>query len=212
VAQYNTVDKIVGSYFTSMVVEPFTYKGKTVHERPLVVSPLLFRGLICPPGCGACCPSFTLDYLPNEPAAKSVPDLKPIEVEFNGRQVALLRYHNDPKARFCNYLNLDNGRCTIHEVNPLSCSFEIMRFLVSEDHARFLVKFFGRSWAMLRIDGDRGAQCGIAEWDTDIQASHIRQIRRLRDWMRHFGLNPRRTFEIQDWLETGPHNEFLRLS
>jgi hypothetical protein len=211
VAQYDTVDKIVGSYFTSMTVEPFMYKGRSVHERPLVVSPLLFRGLICPEGCGACCPSFTLDYLPSEAPFDRVHGLEPFEVEFNQKRIPLFRFWNDPKAKFCAHLNMETARCTIHEVNPLSCSFEIMRFLVSEDQARFLVRYFGRSWAMLRIDGERGARCGLEPWNNNIQDSHIRQIKRLRNWMRHFGLNPRRTYELQDWIETGPHEEFLTL-
>ena len=211
-AQYDTVDKIVGSYFTSMSVQPFTYKGKTHASRRLVVSPLLFRGLICPEGCGACCPSFTLDYLPDEAPFDRVANLQPIDIEFNGHTVPLFRFYNDPKAKFCAYLNHDNARCTIHEVNPLSCSFEILRFLVSEEQARFLTRYFGRGWNMLRVDGERGAKCGLAEYDDKIRSGISSQLKRLRTWMVHFGLHPRRCDELLEWVRTGPHEEFLTLT
>lgn len=61
-----TVDKIVDRYFRVFAVERFSYAGETIQPKPLIVSPTLFRGFICPPNCGACCPRFSLDYLPDE--------------------------------------------------------------------------------------------------------------------------------------------------
>lgn len=61
----DSVDKIV-KYFAAMTEQEFTYKEKRISPKPLTVSPLLLRDFSCPPNCGACCPVFTLDYLPTE--------------------------------------------------------------------------------------------------------------------------------------------------
>src|SRR5262245_2890718 len=130
---HDSVDKIVTAYFASMTVEPFTYKGKEYQPRELHVSPLLFRGLDCPPNCAGCCHAITLDYLPHEAPFDRVPGLVVHDVEFNGKPYQIFRYTNSPANKFCTYVRMEDGRCMIHDVNPFSCSFEIMRFLVSEE-------------------------------------------------------------------------------
>jgi hypothetical protein len=39
-------------YFAAVTAEAFTYKGKEFAPKTLSISPLLFRNLICPAGCG----------------------------------------------------------------------------------------------------------------------------------------------------------------
>jgi hypothetical protein len=62
----DSVDKIMTAYVAAVCAEPFTYKRKHYPVKKLVVSPLILRGFTCPPMCGGCCPTFSLDYLPDE--------------------------------------------------------------------------------------------------------------------------------------------------
>jgi hypothetical protein len=43
VTHQDSVDKIIGAYFTCVATQPFVYKHRTYEPRALVVSPLLFR-------------------------------------------------------------------------------------------------------------------------------------------------------------------------
>lgn len=213
----DSLEKIFTAYFACMAIEPFTYRlGRTekrIHSRALNVSPLLFRGLDCPPMCGGCCGRHTLDWLPLEKYPEPIegmPNAEPRLIEFNGRQRTVMTIKPFEGPGRCMHLNLDNGRCNIHEVNPLSCSFEIMRFLVSDEKANFLVRHYGRGWNMPRVDGNRGALCVITTFDENTRSWLISQLDRLRRWMDYFFLNTARVEEITEWVRSGPHSTPLR--
>ena len=209
-ALVDSVDKIVTAYFASVTAETFTYKGKTYDPRPLRVSPGIFRGFTCPAMCGGCCPRFSLDYLPSEPKP-SIP-LVERTIEFNGRAVKLLSDKQDDHAeRFCRNLSRVDGRCGIHGRQPFSCDFELIRFITFKDPARanyVTQKKFGRGWAMMRIDGERGALCGITEPTAETVADNVRKLRRLDEWTTHFGLRTKLA-PIIDWVASGPHTSDL---
>jgi hypothetical protein len=209
-SRVDSFEKIVTVYFAAMTVEPFEYRGATFSPRRLAVSPLMFRGLSCPPRCGGCCHSMTLDYLPGE-APRECVEITPRQVRFNERVWLLYRHYPRRDGVFCRYLDMEDGRCGIHDVNPFSCSFEIMRFIVSDDAARLMVKTFGRGWAMLRVDGERGARCVITPYSEDVREWQLRQMARLRQWMCYFHLNPQRVDEVTRWIRTGPHTQPLDL-
>lgn len=193
----NSFDKIV-KYFAALTEEPFTYKKETHKPKPLVVSPLLIRGgFSCLPSCGGCCLNFTLDYLPNEPTPESALEQT---VEFNGKQVLLKRDLQTGNNHYhCKFLDMTTGLCTIHEINPLSCDFEPIRVMQFADHYQLTQKPFGRGWNLLRIDMERGALC---EWEDpktippEIDGV-VRKLRRLEEWMEHFGLENRITKVIE---------------
>lgn len=198
----DSLDKIILSYFRSVTNQEFTYKGKTIMPKALRVSPLLLRGFTCPPNCGACCPRFTLDYLPNEPHPY---ELNKRMVKFNDTEIPIFSdMQKDDDDHFCGNLNKENGRCGIHGGQPFSCDFELIRFLNSTDESRpdyITQKLFGRKWAMLNINGTRGTSCTMTEPDDDSVHEVKRKLARLEQWCMHFGLIDTKIPDILDWVE-----------
>ena len=198
-AERDTLDKIITSYFATLTAQTFTYRKKTYHPRDVWVSPGIVRGYTCPAGCGGCCPRFSLDYI----VPDGVPEGHPLDmrlVDFDGRQVEvwsdMQKDHENPK---CRNLNLDDGRCGIHGKQPFSCDFELLRSVMDKDgpRAMFTQKLFGRGWAMMRVDGKRGALCEMTPPDDETVESVRRRLSRLEVWMTHFGLDPVRASEIK---------------
>jgi len=68
---------------------------------------------------------------------------------------------------------------------------------------------FGRGWAMLTVDGTRGAKC---TWeDTDRisiaeQQDIVRKLERLKQWMEYWRLD-HKVDRVIDWVASGPHKE-----
>lgn len=215
----DSLEKIFTAYFACMAVDPFTYKlgrvEKRIHTRTLNVSPLLFRGLDCPPMCGECCGRHTLDWLPLEQYPAPVEggrNAEPRFVEFNGNQRTMMTiFPDEGPGRFL-HLNPENGRCNIHSVNPFSCSFEIMRFLVSDEKANLLVRTYGRGWNMPRVDGGRGAFYGITAFDEGVRSWLLSQFDRMRLWMEYYHMNTVRLDSVIDWTKSGPHSTPLRFA
>lgn len=217
-AMVDSVDKIVSIYVACVASEPFEYKGKVYNPKPLQVSPLIFRGFTCPAGCGGCCPRFSLDYLPYEPLPEGV-NLEPrtVTMTTNGgvHEIQILSdKQDDHKNHHCRNLNMDDGRCGIHGRQPFSCDFELIRFLefapteVRDARSVVTQKLFGRGWAMLRVDGERGALCEMTPADAHTQAETLRKLRRLQEWSAHFGIRTK-LGTIMEWVASGPHNEPL---
>lgn len=209
-AQTDTLDKVIGTYFALTCAAPFEFRGKRYEPRPLRVSPLVFRGFTCPAGCGGCCPRFSLDYLPHEDLPDDVP-LAARVVDIDGRQVTILSdMQNDRKGEHhCRNLNMETGRCNIHGRQPFSCDFELIRYIEFADTSRpngLTQKLFGRGWQMLRVDGERGALCEMTEADIATRDEAVRKLRRLYEWMTFFQV-PSKLPAIIAWAEKGPHTE-----
>lgn len=200
----DSVDKIVQSYFAAVAAEPFEYKGERYEVVKLTVSPLLLRGFTCPPGCGGCCPVFTLDYLPTEPAPY---ELERRYVEFNGARISLMsRTQEGRTEHHCSNLNMADGRCNVHGRQPFSCDFELIRFLhyAEAGEARMLTRLFGRGHAFLRVDQvSRGALCTITPRTDETAADVVRKLRRLAEWCDHFNLK-HRVGSIIEWALGNP--------
>ena len=208
-AQTDSLDKIIGTYFACVTDEPFEYKGKHYKPKPLKISPLIFRGFTCPPGCGGCCPRFSLDYLPEELIPVEL-ELVTRKVEFNGETFIILSdLQQDHRNHHCRNLNMDTGRCGIHGRQPFSCDFELMRFIEFQDvdHPNYITqKLFGRGWQMLRVDGERGALCEMTDPTYETINEVLRKLLRLQQWTDNFGLQTKIP-EIIDYVETGPHRD-----
>jgi len=214
----DSVTKVITQYFAAVTKEPFTYKKKRYTPKRLRVSPNLFtRVMDCLPNCGGCCRAFTMDWLPDEHRdGKTADHVKERMVQFNGGEFPVLsdiQEGND--SYYCRYLRTDDGRCDIHDHNALSCEFELLRFnmFAKVTSANQLSnRPFGRGWAMLRIDGKRGALCHDtwrdAEPDPKRIADFAGRLKRLKDWTDHFGIETVLP-EIIEWVETGPHKEPL---
>lgn len=211
-AERDSLDKVIGTYFAMVTAVPFTFRGKEYQPKALRVSPGVFRGFTCPAGCAGCCPRFSLDYLPTERRPQF--DLGHItrEVEFNGKSFRIVSdMQKDHDGMKCRNVNWDDGRCGIHGLQPFSCDFEVLRFLEMSDPSRpngLTSKLFGRGWAMMRVDGVRGALCEMTEADEESLRDNLRKLKRLREWVEYFEL-PHRLNQIIEWVATGPHEKPL---
>jgi Fe-S-cluster containining protein len=205
----NSVDKIVSVYLAGVTRERFVYNGLSYVPKSVLVSPLIFRNFRCVSACGACCGNFSLDYLPNEESANECEN-RPIT--FNGGVVVLRSdTQKDVNTRWCRHLDRLTGLCKQHDHRPFSCDFEPIRFLQYQDKVCILQKSFGRSWAMERLDGIKGARCQFGDRpDQSNVGEVVRKFLRLFEWAEHFGL---RTCvpEIIEWALNSQSNDVLWL-
>ena len=195
----DSTEKTISRGFATLTREKFVYKGKEYTPQVLLVSPMLLRGVNCPPGCGGCCRRFTLDWLPKErskvkKAGYDMSRVKKRMIEFNGKEYPILSdKQDDHDGYWCRNLGEKDGRCGIHTFSPLSCDFELIRTIQTDspDMAnRLTQKLFGRGWAMLRItDKERGAMCSMTPVTEETKQSVIRRLTRFKEWTDHFELD-----------------------
>lgn len=189
----DSIDKIV-KYFGAMSEQEFTYKGETIQTKPLFVSPLLLRDFLCPPNCGACCPVFTLDYLPGE----AQPDSTHQRVAWlNGEHPIFSDLQAQNERSHCKYVQYKDARCSIYEKRPFSCDFELIRVLQYKDHYRLTQQPFGRAWNLTKVDGTKGALCHLFKSSSG-QKEVLRKLRRLERWMEYFEVKKNRIQKIID--------------
>lgn len=197
----DSLDKIVLAYFAAVTTHPFVWHSTRVEPKAMKFGPALLRGFTCPAGCGGCCPKFTLDYLPQEPAKPF--GVTPRVVEFDGRPVRLFSdMQPDNDTDRCRNLNLGTGRCGIHGKQPFSCDFELIRFFQHDTHWTVREALFGRGWNMRRTNGGRGALCTITDADAATAQDVARRLDRLTLWADHFGLRNHRARPLADYCRT----------
>ncbi len=198
----DSVEKIAERYFTAVAKKPFEFNGKLYRPKPLFVSDQLGRGYTCPLNCGACCPVFTLDYLPGEETPKTVHER---HFEFNDRLVAVLSDQQlDNRTSHCRYVSREDARCQVHPVRPLSCDFELIRPRACKERNELRVAMFGRAWNLTNaVDGSKGTKCKITAPTEESIADTIRKLNRLRKWTNHFGLGQTWIPEIIKYLQSG---------
>lgn len=218
-AQADSIDKIVGTYFAAVTAEVFEYKGKHYAPKPLNISAALFHEFVCNPHCAGCCTRFTLDYLCNVEGLPLVAEegkFKMRKVTFNGHHVSIVSYPQEPRPgweRFCDFVEADTGYCSIHGKQPFTCDFETLRFSLFEDHAWLGVRPYGRGWNMLRVDGEFGAACEFPKTTTKAALEDsVRKLERLKQWTDHFGLERTYIPSIIEWAQAGPHTAPLTVS
>ncbi len=199
----DSLGKIVTTYFAAVCAAPFVYGGVTYKVKPLHVSPLIFRHYTCPAGCGACCPRFSLTYLPDEPHPYR---LASRVVEFNGRRVELAEDSQADRVGeyHCRNLQKHDGRCGVHGRQPMTCDIELVRVLAYPGRHVLMQRLYGRAWNMLRVDGQRGTLCEMTAQSESQKADLVRRLDRLRSWCVHFGL-PHKLDRVIQWCVTGPH-------
>lgn len=209
----DSLDKIVTRYFACVTNVPFEWRGKIYSPKPLRISPGLLRGYTCPPNCGACCPRFSLDYLPDEPQPTNV---EKRTVIFDGRQIEV---HSDLQLdhsdRFCRHVLKENARCNAHPTRPFTCDFELIRpLLFAEPHLPNVLtqKLYGRGWCLMKVNGVRGALCEMIPVSDETIDDVVRKIQRLNDWCVHFGLTDTKCEAILTWIqEVRPHVKHWRI-
>ncbi len=184
--QRDSLDKIVQAYFAALTKKSFTYRGEQFNPKPLLISPLLFRGFNCPANCGGCCHSVSLLWLPDEPQPEG---LSTRTVEFDGKAYLLMEDPQNYEQPKCKHLRLEDGRCNIHTIHPSLCDIELIKFLHYSEKSLLVQKLYGRGWALKRVDGGRGALCTMTPVTEETQAEVIRKLRRIKDWTDYFNLD-----------------------
>jgi hypothetical protein len=201
VPRRDSIDKVVEGYFAAVTSRPFVWKGETIEPPPtLRVPTTILRGFTCPSGCGGCCSTFTLDYLP-EPIELHPYPLTARTVELDGRDVIVWSdTQDDNRGPRCRNLDPGDGRCGIHGRQPFSCDFELLGVQRGQQSWTLTTRLFSRGWNMHRTDGGVGSLCELIpatpEWRDDVS----RRLRRLDTWARHFGLTTCLP-HVLDWID-----------
>lgn len=208
---FDGVDWIVERYFSVVSTTPFSYKGRTFNPRTLYISPSIARSVECPEMCGACCLAgnlkSSLDYLPKEKPKKNTKLLHVHE-----RQILITHQEDVSITLFsdfqvnnsdecCSGLRVSDGRCEFYPNRPFNCDFAlIMTNIPKSPPARMSTRHFGRSWAMKRVDGNRGALCRFHGPAMEHRSEVIRKLTRLQEWCNHFGFQTTKVPAIIKWL------------
>jgi Fe-S-cluster containining protein len=225
-----SIVKIVTQYFAPMTNETFVFRGKTYHPKTLRVSPMMFeRSMACPAYCGGCCARLSVEYIKPEideiwnslSASESYKKADGEDPRFSCRSIKVGEVsrpvwsdlQKENKDHFCHYLTQEDGRCSIHGRHPFSCDFELLRFSIMSDPDRanqFNHRPFGRGWAMLTVDGTRGAKCIWENETIDYTQINeiVRKLKRLKQWMEYWELS-HKVDRVIDWVESGPHKKPL---
>ena len=199
-AMVDSMDKVVGTYFTAVTRQPFTYKNRVYAPKPLYVAPSFFHEYRCVLNCGGCCPRFSLDYLPTDPRPESLTARRSVIV--NGKEIQIFSHVQKPEASATHCDHYQEGVCKIHGLQPFSCDFETLRFVHFKDKTWLGVRPFGRGWNMLRGDGKRGALCEFPRVPTEFaKLEGIRKLKRLKEWTDAFEL-PTYLPEVIAWASS----------
>lgn len=196
--------KIAERYMSAFCAEPFTLDGETyTPPDEVVITHRAWRRYTCPEGCGACCYPYELVYLPEEFAKmerqypEEAKNFHPKEVTLGVRGREFKRRiirdtQEDHTGHRCRYLRKEDARCTIHLENPFHCAVELLRFTRRKTKKGVVVHLgtqkFGRSWALKRVDGERGALCEILEPDIARVAEVESHINYIVHWMDYFSI------------------------
>jgi len=197
----DSLDKIILTYFAGITKESFTYRLQEVKPLPVFIKPALFKTLNCFSNCAACCPLFTLDYLPHEDKPDTAVERI---IQFQGKEIPIYTdFQKLNDGYHCHFVS-DLGLCKIHKKNPFSCDFEtvrFMRFKSGNGYWSVTNKLFGRAWNMKRIDGERGAVCKLSGITQSARPEILRKFQRLKSWTDHFQLDTH-IDRIIKWIQT----------
>tara|TARA_R110002020_G_scaffold120129_6_gene273712 strand:- start:4162 stop:4401 length:240 start_codon:yes stop_codon:yes gene_type:complete len=72
-------------------------------------------------------------------------------------------------------------------------------------------RLFGRGWAFLRVDGDRGAKCEMLPETPEHKEDVRRKFVRLAEWCDYFNIK-HHVDDIIQWIDKPYHNDPLRIS
>lgn len=194
----DSFDKIAESYFTVLSRTDFYFKDEWIEVRPVLVSPKMLREDKCVLGCGACCRSYTQDWLPS---GKYPGDAFSRTVSLNSKKYEIISSIPYKNSFWCKYLNTVTGECLIYDMRPLTCEFELLRASVAEAGQNYLTtRLYGRGWALTRIDKTKGALCKIELVTPESIQNTIHRLSRLQKWMNYFELDSSRIDDILEWI------------
>lgn len=177
----------------------------------IYLSPTFFRTFLCPSQCGACCQINSLYYITEESKLK-FKELYPEEYKrYEPRIVegmnVLVDNQFDNEGQKCIYLDMSNGRCTIHDASPLLCVLEPIKFRIMKNTNRLYIQkqLPGRLWKLTRVTGEKGGYCGFSEYSKDqfdIDIKVLTELNEIADLINVKTILP----QLIDMIETlGPH-------
>lgn len=183
----DSLRKIFECYIIPLIKEPIKYKNNIY--KPLdkiIISPTIFRKIICKENCGACCLKYTMDFLPNE----EKPQIKLTKRIFENKEIFTF-YSSDKNKIYCDLLDIKTGLCAIHYCKPFSCDFELLRFKQFNKKIVYIGNYqYGRAWNMLKINKERGALCEtINETSEDNRKEVLRKFKRLKSYIDYYQIN-----------------------
>ena len=155
----------------------------------VVLSTGFFRQYSCPSSCGACCHKITLEFIENserwELFKKNHPEFvdRFKRVEISDRIIVYVDNQKEHKDKFCRYLDLENGRCTIHTTIPFPCQFVLSKFIDNQSRNRSILTttYYGRGWSFLRVDRQsKGAMCKVEGFSYEKLLIDIQLLKELR--------------------------------
>lgn len=162
-------------------------------------SPLFLRTLKCNKFCGGCCPKFSLDYIKDSKRWKKFVEEYPEKVKFfEERRCDNATYMSytqvDNIGYYCNFLDKQNGLCTIHTSNPFHCEFEIIKLrgqnefdIPNERLVQVSKKPFSEADTFKCVDGTIGAKCEIETFNTLAFQRDIEMLKELQEhYVHHF--------------------------
>lgn len=155
----------------------------------VILSAGFFRGFSCPANCGACCKSVSLDFFEDTDRWRRFVELFPeksklFETYDKGECTEkVMSFSNESKDGYCNFLDRENGRCTVHEAAPLPCRIAPVKFIdkrVSSNKVYLNASAYGRAWAFTRLDGTKGAACEVTGFDYNKYLNDVEMLKELR--------------------------------
>lgn len=187
--------------------EPFLINNVCyIPPTSLIVTEAFYRKYGCYLHCGACCPNYSMDYLPVEwlEFVQIYPEHQGKEVirQYTvNQQEKVIRTFDQTDAQlfydkeWCRFLEKDTAGCRIHKYNALSCQVELIKILRVKDVGYIRKQGgYGRGWALRKVvDGEPGILCDISTfseeqfWENDIPVFY-----RILAWATYF--------QIETWL------------
>lgn len=177
----------IKSYFTELDKEVLHF------------SPLFLRTLKCNKFCGGCCPKFSLDYIKDSERWRNFVLQYPEKVSFfkertSDNAVYMSYIQSDNKGYYCNFLDKQNGLCTIHNSNPFHCEFEIIKLrgqnefeIPSDRIIQLSKKPFSEADSFRCVDGTVGAKCEIEDFKPEAFSRDILMLKELQEYyVEHF--------------------------
>lgn len=155
-------------------------------EKPiLVVLPSFFQHYGCPENCGGCCLNFTKDFLEGEFLTlfrwKYPDESKKFKLR-KKNNLSVYTYSQKENSIWCDFFK--GGKCSIHDFNPFSCSFELNKIRVMEEidlplKYTNIGKAFYRDKSMTTFEG-KPLKCSFGKYTKEDHLRDIATFERLK--------------------------------
>jgi hypothetical protein len=178
--------------YTRDSIEKVEQYLKELDKPLLIVLPSFFQKYKCPHDCGGCCGKFSKDFLEKEfyQFAKLYPEQASLfEKRQTDNELTVYTFQEkvdstNTKREICEFFA--KGRCSIHRLNPFSCSFELNKVRQLEqvnlvqDYTN-LGKAFYRDLSMTTYEG-KPLKCYFEEYSEEGKQEDLEVLQRLQEY------------------------------